>query len=105
MKDIFDLIAGTSTGSIIAASLAMPKNVTVNGEVELSKTEPLYFADEIIKIYRNDNDKIFDKNQFSIAWVIVFNVLTFPLFVYMGFRLGVRKFDNPAKLHQFDVIR
>lgn len=88
MKDIFDMIAGTSTGSIIAASLAMPNNVTVNGKVELSKTDPLYFADEIIAIYRNDNDKIFDKNQFSVGWVIAFNILTFPVFVYMGFRLG-----------------
>lgn len=48
MKDLFDFIAGTSTGSIIAASLAMPKNETVNGKVQLSKREPLYFADEII---------------------------------------------------------
>ena len=31
MKDLFDFIAGTSTGSIIAASLAMPKNITKNG--------------------------------------------------------------------------
>jgi hypothetical protein len=48
MKDLFDFIAGTSTGSIIAASLAMPKNESVNGKTVLSKTEPLYFADEII---------------------------------------------------------
>lgn len=99
MKDLFDMIAGTSTGSIIAASLAMPKNSTDNqGKVILSKTEPKFFAPEIIDIYRNDNDKIFDKNQFSIAWVIVFNVITFPLMVWLGFRYGNKKFDNPAKI-------
>ena len=105
MKDLFDFIAGTSTGSIIAASLAMPKNESVNGKTVLSKTEPLYFADEIIQIYRNDNDKIFDKNQFSIGWVIAFNVITFPLFVYLGFYFGKLKFDNEQKINQFEIIR
>lgn len=105
MKDLFEMIAGTSTGSIIAASLAMPKNETINGETRLSKNVPKFFADDIIEIYRNDNDKIFDKNQFSTLWVVLFNVLTFPLFVYFGYYWGTKKFDNDEKMHQFRSLR
>ena len=48
MKDLFDMSAGTSTGSIIAASLSMPANET---DGSLSKTTPKFWAKDIIDIY------------------------------------------------------
>ena len=95
MKDLFDMSAGTSTGSIIAASLSMPANET---DGSLSKTTPKFWAKDIIDIYRNDNDKIFDKNQFSTIWLVLINFFTAPLFIYAGYVYGIKKFDNAKKI-------
>lgn len=85
MKDMFDMTAGTSTGSIIAAALSMPATVKdANGQDTLSKTIPQFWADDIVEIYRNDNDKIFDKNEFSRVYLIVIIICVVPLFIYFG---------------------
>ena len=99
MKDMFDMISGTSTGSIMAAGFSMPKKShTVHGEVVLSKNVPGYFAKEIIDIYRNDNNKIFDKHPVTTSVIMFLSVLLFPLFIYFGVLYGRAIFDNKFKL-------
>ena len=45
MKDLFDMYAGTSTGSLLAGSLSMPSNISSdNGE-------PKYSARDCIDVY------------------------------------------------------
>ncbi|NEQ70489.1 MAG: hypothetical protein F6K21_34365 [Symploca sp. SIO2D2] len=46
LHEYFDLVAGTSTGSIIAAGIVIEKS-----------------ADEILKIYRDDGEKIFPSHK------------------------------------------
>merc|ERR1719240_600337 len=99
------MVAGTSTGSIMAAGLSMPVVSMVNGKIELSKTVPQYFADEIIDIYRNDNDKIFDKHPIGMAVIIMLIALSFPIFIYFGFFYGRALFDNKYKYEQFEAMR
>jgi hypothetical protein len=97
MKDMFDMISGTSTGSIMAAGFSMPKSSTLNGEVVLSDKVPGYFAKEIIDIYRNDNSKIFDKHPITTSVIMFLSVLLFPLFIYFGVLYGRAIFDNKFK--------
>lgn len=106
MKDLFDMTAGTSTGSIIAAALSMPATEKdSDGNEKLSTTRPQFWADDIVEIYRNDNDKIFDKNEFNQVYLIIIVLFVVPLFIFFGHQRGEKKFDNDKKLRQFIAIR
>ena len=47
MKDMFDMMAGTSTGSIISAALSYPSGEVNDKGVQI----PKYFAKEVMEIY------------------------------------------------------
>jgi patatin-like phospholipase/acyl hydrolase len=51
MKDLFNMTAGTSTGSIIAAGLAYP-DANCTGR-------PKYYGNDAIKMYRENAKVIF----------------------------------------------
>ena len=53
MKDLFNMTAGTSTGSIIAAGLSYPAKGVENS------TEPGFFATDLLDIYTTKGDQIF----------------------------------------------
>jgi len=60
MKDLFNMIAGTSTGSIISAALSYPE--------ETNPDLPKFFAKDIIEIYITKGDLIFSKKETSNEW-------------------------------------
>ncbi|HEX2926932.1 MAG TPA: CBASS cGAMP-activated phospholipase [Ruminiclostridium sp.] len=56
VSQLFDLIAGTSTGGILALALAMPSKD--------NKEKPAYTAHDLIKLYADNGKKIFSSNIF-----------------------------------------
>ena len=52
MKDLFDMMAGTSTGSIISAALAFPSDDTL----PTGEQVPQYWSKEVIDVYAKQGD-------------------------------------------------
>ena len=99
LKDIFDMHAGTSTGSILAAGLVYPDSKYI------AEKQPRFFADDLISIYSDRAGEIFMKNNMS--WVLsFFLVILFGLiFSAVGYFLGRRYFDNPKIIKAFKKMR
>jgi len=55
MAEIFDLVAGTSTGSLLATALVIPNNDTS------SKQPNKFFADRVIEVYQSEGTVVFTK--------------------------------------------
>jgi hypothetical protein len=47
MKDLFDMMAGTSTGSIISAALSYPSDDVLDSGLAV----PQYWSKEVIEVY------------------------------------------------------
>lgn len=88
MSELFDLIAGTSTGSLLTTSLILP-NGNKNG------TRNKFFADDAIDIYQNKASVVFTKYQitnWSRFWgTIIFSVIGGLLGIFIGWRMYYNK--------------
>lgn len=78
LKDLFDMFAGTSTGSILAAGFSYP-----NDEEGKDKKQPKFFATDILKIYSERGTDIFVPNN-AKPMIIVFWV-----FFFVGILSGI----------------
>src|SRR3954471_11307345 len=61
VSQLFDVLAGTSTGGILALGLTL-KNAA---------GQPRYSAAELVELYENDGPRIFSKSKFwtAVDWV------------------------------------
>ncbi|KAF0553181.1 FabD/lysophospholipase-like protein [Gigaspora margarita] len=74
------MIAGTSTGGIIAAGLSAPKFNPIyetfdeltedHDEYEYSNLVPIFSASELLNIYKNESNKLFSKPK---SWLNIFS--------------------------------
>ena len=66
ISHLFDLIAGVSTGGIIALSLTMPESNS-NPSNSDGKPEPEHTAEDLVNLYKDKGERIFD--QSLIRWI------------------------------------
>ena len=92
MKDLFDMTAGTSTGSIISAALAYP----IGTDNSVQKQTPKYFSKEIIDVYSNKGEQIFKESEgYSTALLTVLFFIHVLFWGGLFYALGVHYYDNP----------
>jgi hypothetical protein len=96
MSELYDLVAGTSTGSLLATSLVFPNpdpnNVTRNK----------YFANDAITIYTTDAPIVFTKYAIG-AWGRFWGTVIFTLIgALIGLLIGHKIYFN--KQHEETMI-
>lgn len=95
LKDLFDMVAGTSTGSILAAGLTYPDSE----HIDIKK--PKFFADDILKIYSERGDEIFVQVKIDLIFAIIYIVVFGILFSFVGYCIGVMIYDSPTTRKAF----
>lgn len=85
MRDLFDMTAGTSTGSILAAGLAYTNT---------SDNKPAFFAKELIEIYSTKGDKIFTALTIPKALMTFLFILITISVSYLGYVLGITIYER-----------
>lgn len=90
MRDLFNLISGTSTGSMLAAALSTYKDG--------SDTEPMFWGKSMVEFYMTNAAPLFKSNKLKgfvsfLLWLLIFVFWGTVFFLY-----GVYKYANPKKL-------
>lgn len=86
VRDLFDMFAGTSTGSILASALSLkhPDN----------SSEPQYWATDANMIYVNSAPILFAKNGVSKFFEYMCYAIFISVFAVLFFLLGRHKYNN-----------
>jgi hypothetical protein len=98
IKELFDQISGTSTGSILAATLGVPND-------ELSNNS--YYASDVIDFFMTDGPLIFTSNTINLGMLWIITIITGLIACRLGYRIGIKFFANPRlrkELHLYKMI-
>ena len=85
MKDMFDMLSGTSTGSIMSAGFSLADD----------QGNPEYWASDIKAVYIDNADQIFLINGFGYFTTVLIWLVYFTCFGSWFFVVGHYKYDNP----------
>lgn len=86
MNTIFDMIAGTSTGSIIAGMISTPS--------DKDPSVPAYSAVDVVELYSTQGKKLFLSTAFPTWAAAVISLIGMIIFGILFFKIGMFYFDN-----------
>lgn len=99
MKDLFDMMSGTSTGSMLASAMSVHKK----GE----ENEPFFWASEMIDFYQDNAPNIFKKNYLGAVTQFLIYTMLLCFFGGLFFAYGYLRYANPnvlkaqREMHEF----
>lgn len=96
MKEIFHSIAGTSTGAILAATLAVKNDPKSNNS---------YYAGDVINFFLNDGPEVFQDRKINNGMLWIVTIITGLMGAWLGYKLGVMLFANPRTEKNLRHIR
>lgn len=88
MAELFDLVAGTSTGSLLATSIVMPNDDT--NSTRINK----YFAEKAIQVYTEMNSIVFTKFEIPTKNRIIGTIVFIIAGALTGFYIGSKIYTN-----------
>lgn len=101
MSQLFDMLAGTSTGSIISSALTYPNPATLSQ----AKPDPYYYANTMIYLYSEKGNVIFQSGEIDYVIVAIVAVIATGFFTAGGYLRGKHCYDNDRMLAEFDQIK
>jgi len=99
MSRLFDMLAGTSTGSLLATGLSIRKSVKDGID------QPLYWAPDALDIYTNGADEIFKGNGLKFWLYLLITLGIILVFIYPYYFCAMKRYNNPGKFKNFQRMR
>lgn len=86
MKDLFDMVAGTSTGGLLTSALVAP-----------SKEDPTdaYYSDTLLGLFEDSGPEIFKKQSINSGLLSIMIVTFIMIGGVLGYKIGKKTFANP----------
>jgi patatin-like phospholipase/acyl hydrolase len=92
MSEIFDLMAGTSTGSLLTTALAMPAEDGVTNK---------FTSDSVLDIYRDKGPEVFSKYELPAGWKTFWAAIIALVCGLIFYGIGYRRYHNAIQEKTF----
>lgn len=101
MAELFDLVAGTSTGSLLATALVIPNDDPETKDEQVNK----YFAQKAIEVYTEMAPIVFTKYNMSTSFRVIGLSSFVVLGLLIGFYAGIRIYHNRQFEENIKVLK
>ena len=90
MAELFDMVSGTSTGSLLTTAIVMPNNDNATKAKQMN----MYFANDASEIYKKHGKDVFQTFEMPLWVRLLGTVGCMVLGGLLGFAIGICLFHN-----------
>ena len=94
MSELFQLVAGTSSGSIVAAGVSYG-----------SAGKPAMWGKDIVSFFEKNGKNLFEKHSLEWGLHLFFWIAFALVFAAVGYWLGRRRYDSPRQTNAFENLK